>query len=227
MNIGEAQELLVALYLRLNGYFTSGFIVHSPVHGRNRTEVDVLAVRFPFNAEPVRGVGPDEELGTSDQDVDFVITEVKSRGQQLRFNPGLRSSREAVESVLQWCGYFTVDERAALTDSVLKILEPQSGSKSAPTAAGPRTSRVRAVLFSPERDRRRNNQPWFIPGPTIFAYIWRCFRPTEARPACATTYDFGAWGRELEPIVQYFKDENRHVAGGLSELLDHLHVEPD
>ena len=88
-----------------------------PIHGRNRTEVDIIAVRFPHNAEPVRGVGTDGELGTSKEVVDFVIGEVKSRGQQLRFNEGLRSSREAVDSVVQWCGYFTTAERPAVTDA--------------------------------------------------------------------------------------------------------------
>jgi hypothetical protein len=108
MNKGQVQEAVVTLYLRLNGYC---FIVHSPIHGRNRTEVDIIAVRFPHNAEPVRGVGTDRELGTSNDAVDFVIGEVKSRGQQLRFNEGLRSSRDAVDSILQWCGYFTPAER--------------------------------------------------------------------------------------------------------------------
>jgi hypothetical protein len=227
MNKGQVQEALVTLYLRLNGYFTTGFIVHSPIHGRNRAEVDIIGVRFPLNAEPIRGVGTDEQFGASNELVDFVIGEVKSRGEQLRFNEALRSSREAVESVLHWCGYFTAAERPALADAVLKILEPQTGGQNAPTATGPRASRVRAVLFSPERRARRHNQAWFVTGPTIFAYIWRCLRPAEPRAECATTYDFGAWGRELQPIVKYFKDEDRQVAGGLADLLEHLGIEPD
>ena len=77
-----------------------------------------------------------------------MIGEVKSRGEQRRFNEALRSSHEAVESVLHWCGYFTAAERPALADAVLKILELQTGGQNAPTATGPRASRVRAVLFS-------------------------------------------------------------------------------
>jgi hypothetical protein len=224
MNKGQVQEAVVTLYLRLNGYLTSGFIVHSPIHGRNRTEVDIIAVRFPHNAEPVRGVGTDGELGTSNDAVDFVIGEVKSRGQQLRFNEGLRSSRDAVDGILQWCGYFTPAERPAFTDAVLKILEPQGAGAKSPTAVGPRASRVRAILFSPERHRRRDNQPWFVPGAPMFDFIWRCLRPAQPRPECATTYDFGAWGRELQPIVEYFKDSRRQTPGDLRELLAHLGI---
>ena len=73
MNKGQVQEALVTLYLRLNGYFTTGFIVHSPIHGRNRTEVNILGVRFPHNAEPARGVGAADELETTNELVDFVI----------------------------------------------------------------------------------------------------------------------------------------------------------
>src|ERR1035437_5096815 len=70
----------------------SGFIVHSPVAWRNKTEIDVLAVRFPKNAEPERGVSAAEELVAADGVIDIVIGEVKSRGRQLQFNEALRQS---------------------------------------------------------------------------------------------------------------------------------------
>ena len=62
----DVHEALVGLYLRLNGYFTSGFIVHASEEKeakvRNITELDILAVRFPFNQEPGREVNPSKEL---------------------------------------------------------------------------------------------------------------------------------------------------------------------
>ena len=67
-------------------------MVHSPVAWRNKTEIDVLAVRFPKNAEPERGVGAAEELVAADGVIDIVIGEVKSRGRQLQFNEALRQS---------------------------------------------------------------------------------------------------------------------------------------
>ena len=42
MDKSDLQELLAALYLRLNGYFPSGFIAHAPVG--NLTEIDILAL---------------------------------------------------------------------------------------------------------------------------------------------------------------------------------------
>lgn len=45
MKQSDIDEALVTLYLRLNGYFTSGLVVHSPIHGQATTEVDCLAIR--------------------------------------------------------------------------------------------------------------------------------------------------------------------------------------
>ena len=54
MDRSDFEELLAALYLRVNGYFASGFIAHAPVG--NLTEIDVLAVRFPKHQEPEREI---------------------------------------------------------------------------------------------------------------------------------------------------------------------------
>ena len=219
MDKGAVQETMVTLYLRLNGYFTSGFIVHSPVLGRNQTEVDILAVRFPGNAEPERGVDVAAELSPSKTLVDVVLAEVKSRGQQLRFNESLRTRPSAVASVLRWVGLFSEAEIPDLTDRFLRALDPQDpATDEAPTIAAPRQARVRALLFSPERDSHRGNQPWFLPGPPLLAHIWRCLRPPTPRAACSTTYDFGLWGPELEPLVRSFKEaaqEPKSVPGDL------------
>ncbi len=223
MTKAEAGEALVTLYLRLNGYFTSGFIVHSDVPGDNRAELDVLAVRLAHNAEPARGVAPSMEIGAWSEGVEFIIGEVKSRGQQFQFNGALRT-RQAVETVLQWWGHLTAEEVKELTDPVLAILEPAPGATAAPEVACPRAGRVRAILFSPDTLARRTNQAWFIPGPPMFSFAWQCFRPSRPRATCATVYDFGRWGRELEPIVRYFKDPGRSEPGGFDALLEHLGI---
>lgn len=54
----HVQENLLNLYLRLNGFFITGFIVHSPELGKNRAEIDALAIRLPYNDEPERVIKP-------------------------------------------------------------------------------------------------------------------------------------------------------------------------
>jgi hypothetical protein len=212
MDKGRVQESLVTLYLRLNGYLTSGFIVHSPVHHENLSELDILAVRFPASNEPERGVDADPALFPSSAKLDVVIAEVKSRGQQFRFNESLRTNPVAARTVLRWIGCFSEGEIGPLANELLQRLNPQDASSTEPpTVEGPRDTRVRGLLFSPESDTHRNNQPWFVPGPVILAFVWKCLRPPTPRPTCATTYDFGLWGPELEPIVQCFKTASKEI----------------
>jgi hypothetical protein len=67
--------------------------------------------------------------------------------------------------------------------------------------------RVRGLIFSPERNisERRNNQPFFVGGDTIFEYARKCFCPEVPRITCSTVYDYTRWGH-LERIVRYVKD---------------------
>lgn len=213
------QEDLLSLYLRLNGYFVTGFIVHSSTHGRNSVEIDALAVRFPHNREPERQIVNSGYLDPSPEQIDLLICEVKSRGQQLRFNESLRESPQAMESVLRWPGLFIEDEISVIARDLLAQLQPTDPpNPHIPTVISSGNTRVRAALCSPERVSRRNNQPWFIHGDEIFSFIWQCFRPDTPRDACATQYDFTAWGKQYSPLVQYFKDENRNNPGNTREL---------
>lgn len=223
MTKGDVQEALVTLYLRLNGYFTTGFIAQSATPGQVTTELDVLAVRLPHNSEPERIVRGAEELDRWDGGLDFIIGEVKSRGQSLQFNDRARTA-VAVSKFLQWWGHLSPEEVAATTPSVVAILQPQPGVMAAPTVPCPRGARVRAILFSPERPVRRASQAWFIPGPPIFGYIWKCLRPDSPRLTCATDYGAGQWGVALAPVVGYFKDPARTEPGRLKDLLVHLGV---
>jgi hypothetical protein len=153
---GEVQELLVTLYLRLNGYFTSGFIVHSPRKAKTRTEIDVLGVRFPMNAEPEREVAAAEELDPSKWLIDLVIAEVKSEGRDLQFNEALRNSPPSVASVLRWVGLYEEHEVQTLAQKLAVCLAPENASSQRPpTIDGPRNTRIRGLLFSPERPQRQ------------------------------------------------------------------------
>src|SRR5690242_15756272 len=91
------QEQLVDLYLRLSGFFTTGHIVHSSRHGNNLTEVDILALRMPFNADVEREVGTHDLLDLEGNKTDLLICEVKSRGQKVRFNDALTGKIEALQ----------------------------------------------------------------------------------------------------------------------------------
>ena len=106
----QIQEQLVRLYLRLNGYLSSGYIIHSDEHGNINSETDVLAVRFPNNCEPERNVPPDAILHTSDTHTDFLVCEVKSHGKSPQFNSPLKNNTENMHKILRWLGALTPNE---------------------------------------------------------------------------------------------------------------------
>lgn len=204
----QLQENLLNLYLRLNGYFVTGFIVHSPEYGRNRAEIDALAIRHPYNDEPEREIRPSPYLDPSTQFIDLLICEVKSRGQQLQFNEALRNSFQSLASVLRWAGLFPENKLQIIVNHVQPKLQPSNPPRQEIPCYIANGTRIRPILCSPERWERRNNQPWFIPGKEIFNFLYGCFCPQNPRPLCSTRYDFEAWGEVYEPIVKFFKNSN-------------------
>jgi hypothetical protein len=219
----KAQEDLVLLYLRLNGFFVTGFIAHSDIRNQVLSEIDALAVRMPHSAEPERLVGPHEILDLSSEYTDLVICEAKSRGGQLCFNRALAAEHSTVGKVLRWSGLFLEAEIPALAMNLNSVLASRPlPSDAPPTIIGPRGARVRCLLFSVEQTSRRPNQPWFITGTEVFDYVHRCLSPSESRPACSTSYDFGLWG-DREPIVRYFK-EKRQSPGDVNQLYKALNI---
>lgn len=83
--MGLDPEKVAYWYFRLNGFLQiENFVVHPPGHGGQRTDADLLAVRFPHRAErlfdnPDDIMADDEiDLGLSNHLIDVVIAEVKA-----------------------------------------------------------------------------------------------------------------------------------------------------
>jgi len=198
------------LYLRLNGYLASGFIVHAPLgeSRTNRTQIDALAVRFPNNQEPEREVEPSEYLQVSRNRIDVLVCEVKGgRLGSLQFNDALRNDSRAVKSILRWIGLFPDAEVEALVDPVSQVLQPlkERTPDTFPCHEPPcRDYRIRGILFAPDRRAPRRNQVRYICGDELVGYIWRCIQSDARRSECSTKYDFGLWG-PYEQIIRFFK----------------------
>ncbi len=212
------QEDVARLYLRLNGFFVTGFISHSPIYGQVLTEIDALGVRLPYNAEPEREIGPHELLGLSNKITELVVCEVKIRGEQLRFNKALAEDARACSSVLRWAGLFSENELPDVVTNLQALLQKAPLPSDKPlTMIGPRDTRVRCLMFSLESETRRKNQPWFVSGPDAFGYIFDCLCPPQLRSSCSTAYDVTQW-REFTQIVGYFKSRMHQDAGDIEEL---------
>lgn len=201
-------EDLANLYLRLNGFFTSDFVVHAPSGQGNTAEIDILAVRFPLHREPEREfeVKGDPFLKLSENHIEFAVCEVKGGNPKIQCNPSLRNSPDGISRVLRWLGMFDDNEIQRLVPKVMKALQPRTVQtpEEIVTIDAKEKLRIRFYFFAPDLDKPRRNQSFFIGGPTIINFIWRCVSVGNKRAACATNYGAGQWGR-IAPLVRFFK----------------------
>lgn len=208
------QEHLSTLYLRLNGYFTTGYIIHSD-EKKIEGELDILAVRFPLHSQD------DTEHNSSKYlevpfNIDIIIAEVKSKGQSLQFNDCLKQQEtlEPLEKLLLWTGILNVEKVYEVAIELNELIQPKENSqlivlrstKVIETSFGKLT--IRPVLFSPER-ATNNNADKFINWTELNDFIWLCLCPAEDRQFCGTRYDFTAWGQGLNEIVKAYKSRQK------------------
>ncbi len=100
-----SHELLSVWFLRLNGYFcVPNFIIHPGAPGSQRTDADILAVRFPFCSEVAGAPMPQDEGLVLPDRTDFLIAEVKA-GQCDLNGPWVVPGRRNIEYVLRWMGF--------------------------------------------------------------------------------------------------------------------------
>lgn len=116
-------EKVAYWYFRLNGFFQiENFVVHPERHGGQRTDADLLAVRFPFRAERLFDDPNDimaddvQRLALSGDLIDVVIAEVKT-GQCALNGPWTLQDRQNVHRVLAAIGCLPPNRiEAAATD---------------------------------------------------------------------------------------------------------------
>lgn len=209
MDKSDVQETLVSLYLRLNGYFESGFIVHAP--RGVKTELDVLAIRFPKHKEPEREVQCCPHLSLPTNRIDFLVGEVKSGRARGNFNYRFRNDAEAIRTVLHRFGAFEEEEIARICTEIPSLLDPDKIrlSPTFPTLQVCNgTAQLRFVLFAPEQRRKDNSTRLHIFENDLLGFVRSCLRPETPRSRCDDRYDFKLWGSQFVKIVCYFKELN-------------------
>lgn len=141
----DLPEVVTTLYLRLNGFFTSGLVLHSEVWGQDNGDVDCLAVWHPFHDQSEREVAPDPflELGARRE---LLMCEVKSSTAALSFNERLRTDPRALDSALRWSGLIPPEQLKETVERVLPHL--QDGATIDEVRAGVEVDgvRIRALL---------------------------------------------------------------------------------
>ncbi|MEX2223218.1 MAG: hypothetical protein WEG40_15605 [Candidatus Rokuibacteriota bacterium] len=225
MDKSDIQETLVSLYLRLNGYFLSGFIVHA-AYGVG-TEMDVLAVRFPRHKEPEREVQPCERLAIAPDRIDLIVGEVKGGSNNVNFDVRFRNDPDAICTVLRRFGAFDDAEIDRVCRAVPELLDPKNVRRSptfpeldVTTAVdiGRQPAKLRFVPFAAEQRRSTEAARPYVFEDDLLAFTWKCFRPEQARARSGARYNYELWGPQFLQMVRYLKDPLRTAPGTIEEL---------
>jgi hypothetical protein len=109
-------EKVAYWYLRLNGFFQiENFVVHPGRRGGQRTDADLLAIRFPFRAERLFNDPNDvmaddvQPLALSGDLIDVVMAEVKTNQPCTLNGPWTQQDRRNVHRVLAAIGCLPPD----------------------------------------------------------------------------------------------------------------------
>lgn len=229
----HVQESLVAMYLRLNGFFTSGHIIHANTENtaiREKGDIDVFAIRLPYSREPETGVLSSSYLDVQNGKLEIIIGEVKSGKEPLQFNDSIREQSN-LHRVLRRSG-FTENEDILqnIAQSLSSRMVPQPINRPenrieeifAPHDDILYPTRIRPILFHLGRQCPRSNQVWFVGYEEIMNDIWRRLRPELQPETCQRAYDYHLWGPIYDVIATYIKDEQRTEPGTPDELVRNI-----
>jgi hypothetical protein len=221
MTRSDVDEILAQLYFRLNGYFTTGLILHSPERGQARTQIDCLVIRHPYHSQEERRVETDDFLATKDGETDLILCEVKSGSEFPKFNNALYDDHEALHAVLRWTGVFTPERVKTVAERVRPLLREDTPGEASRIGVSEGSIRVRPLLCWPPHSEEVDGK-WCLLGVDIFRFADRCFNPPVERSSCSTRYNFQQWGYPFASVVKYLKEGG--IAKGLEGLYMHLGV---
>jgi len=205
MNKSDVDELVVDLYLRLNGYFTTGLIIHSSEWGQARTEIDRLAIRHEYHSQDERQIGSSTFLELQSRKTELIFCEVKNDLAVLNFNNALLKNDESIIAALKWIGLFRLEEIDQLSSQIMDLLN-RANARDDTTRLGVEFNNIviRSLLCCPSE--AAIDDGWILDGNEVFGYINQCFNPEVKRDSCSTRYNFNQWGCQFSQIVRYFKE---------------------
>ena len=173
--------------LRLNGFLQiENFVLHPSGRGSQRTDADLLAVRFPHRAEfffdSRKPMQDDVEgLALSDELIDVVIAEAK-RNQPCSLNgPWTRKERQNVHRVLAALGCIRTECIDAAADDIYS-----SGTHHSTSGL-----RIRLVAIG-----REHNQQLAAVYPAVTQVIW-------SAALCFIWQRFDAYSRQKADVPQW------------------------
>ena len=207
-------EKVAYWYLRLNGFFQiENFVVHPARRGGQRTDADLLAIRFPFRAERLFDDPNDimaddvKQLALSCDLIDVVVAEVKTNQPCTLNGPWTQEDRQNVHRVLAAIGCLPSNR-----------IEPAAADIYA--AGFHRTeAQLRIRLVAVGRDRNEDLAATYpeetqLIWPEMLAFIWGRFHRYRRQKTQVDQWD--AEGRKIKRLVDESADEQDFIRQALN-----------
>jgi hypothetical protein len=112
-------EQLAYWYLRLNGFLTTvNFVLHPDTGANQRTDIDIIGVRFPYRQELILKPMVDDSPFTKIRDVPFVVIAEVKRGLCALNGPWTDPDEKNMHSLLRAIGIVPNDEVESVADAL-------------------------------------------------------------------------------------------------------------
>lgn len=202
-----APERVAYWYFRLNGFLQiENFVIHPKLYGGQRTDADLIGVRFPFRAE--RLIDDPTDLMQDDADrlqlladrTDIVIAEIKT-GRCALNGPWTNEEHQNIHRVLAAIGSLptqVVDEAANALYATASFDQPNY-------------TRIRLILVGREPDgdiAQRYAGITQITWVEVLSFIWQRFHRYSRQKSQVDQWD--RVGRYLKELVAHY-DEGAFV----------------
>jgi hypothetical protein len=203
MNKSVIDEHLIDLYLRLNGYITTGLIIHSPAWGQTSTDIDKIAIKYPYHQQPERLVPSSEFMQSTDGKIDVIFCEIKNKPELLKFNKPIKNDITVLAAALRWLGMIPPNKVDELAQQLIVMFQDDTPIYIAKNGYSWGDYNFRALLCCPNLHNQTDS--WTLGSEEILSFISKCLNPQERRASCSTRYNFQQWGLVTADIVRYFK----------------------
>lgn len=205
-------ERVAYWYFRLNGFLQiENFVIHPVGRGSQRTDADLLAVRFPFRAERMFDGSGDimaddmDGLALSSDLLDIVIAEVKTNQPCTLNGPWTRPDRKNVHRVIAAIGCLPPDQIDAAAAEIYRVGVHRSAA---------RQIRLVAVGGSRSDDiAARYPEVTQLLWPDMLAFIWNRFHRYRQQKRQVDQWD--RVGRKIKWLADRSNDVD-FIAAALS-----------
>lgn len=199
-------ETVAYWFFRINGCLNlTNFLVHHERRGFTATEVDILAVRFPYRKELAWSLEPmdDHEEFKSGGKIDLIFCEVKSGRCDLN-GPWTDPDKQNMHRVLHAIGAFTEDQVPTVADSLYRQQRYEDS-----------INRVRLMAVG----KSTNTDLLEVPQLTwneVLAFIYQRFRKYEDVKAEHNRWD--DTGKALFKLMQDYDSAESYTAAVLGVM---------